>query len=271
MKTYAGIDLHSTNLFVTLLDETGKVVEEKRLSNDADKLIHLLSPYRDTMETVAIESTYNWYWLADRLIEENYDVRLVNTTAVVQYNGLKHTNDKTDARWLGELSRLNLLPEGHIYPKEKRPVRELLRQRLGLVQQQTQYILKIQGLLVRYQNIKLSAEKIKQLDKKALSKLVPNQTLCYSIESLHQVLLSILKQVQHLELLLKDKLSTEQDYKNLLSVPGVGKILATTILLETGDIKRFRSSGSYVSYCRCVPSHCESNGKKKGENNRKKW
>ena len=155
MKTYAGIDLHSTNLFVTLLDETGNVVEAKRLTNDTDKLLSLLSPYRETMETVAIESTYNWYWLADRLIEENYDVRLVNTTAVVQYNGLKHTNDKTDARWLGELSRLKLLPEGHIYPKEKRPVRELLRQRLGLVQQQTQQILKIQGLFVRYQNIKL--------------------------------------------------------------------------------------------------------------------
>jgi transposase len=55
----------------------------------------------------------------------------------------------------------------------------------------------------------------------------------------------------------------------LKSVPGIGDVLATVILLETGNIDRFNDVGNYVSYCRCVGSNHISNGKKKGEGNTK--
>jgi transposase len=54
-----------------------------------------------------------------------------------------------------------------------------------------------------------------------------------------------------------------------MTIPGVGEILAMTILIETGEINRFNSAGNYCSYCRCVKSEKISNGKIKGNNNRK--
>ena len=57
-------------------------------------------------------------------------MHLANPSAIKQYEGLKHTDDKWDAFWLAHLKRLDILPEGYIYPKEERPVRDLLRRRL---------------------------------------------------------------------------------------------------------------------------------------------
>lgn len=55
----------------------------------------------------------------------------------------------------------------------------------------------------------------------------------------------------------------------LLTITGIERILATTIMLEVGDIRRFKNEGNYSSYCRCVKAQFTSNGKKKGNNNRK--
>ena len=62
-------------------------------------------------------------------MEADYRVHLANPAAIQQYNGLKYSDDHSDARWLGHLLRLGVLPEGHIYPKADRAVRDLLRKR----------------------------------------------------------------------------------------------------------------------------------------------
>lgn len=62
-------------------------------------------------------------------MEADYRVHLANPTAIQQYSGLKYTDDNSDARWLAHLLRLGVLPEGYIYPKEQRPLRDLLRKR----------------------------------------------------------------------------------------------------------------------------------------------
>jgi len=94
-----------------------------------------------------VESTYNWYWLVDGLMEQGYRVPLANTAAIQQYQGLKYTDDHSDARWLAHLLRLAVLPEGYIYPRAHRPVRDLLRKRSQLVRQRTTHLLSIQNLL----------------------------------------------------------------------------------------------------------------------------
>lgn len=124
---YCGIDLHSNNSMVVILDQADKAVYKKRLSNNIDLLRKELAPYKKALQGVAVESTYNWYWLVDGLQAEGYEVHLANTAANQPYTGLKYTNDKEDATWLAHLLRLNILKEGHIYAKEKRGVRELLR------------------------------------------------------------------------------------------------------------------------------------------------
>ena len=112
MKLYGGIDLHSNNHVLVLIDEQDKIVYQKRLPNALDSTLSVLKPYRKRIVSLAVESTYNWYWLVDGLIDAQYSVRLVNTLAVKQYDGLKHQNDHTDAFHLAHLMRLGILPTG---------------------------------------------------------------------------------------------------------------------------------------------------------------
>lgn len=137
MKLYCGIDLHSNNSLISVIDEHDGLVSEKRLSNDLDSIIHYLQPYQNELEGIVVESTYNWYWLVDGLMDKGYQLHLANTLAIQQYNGIKYTNDASDARFLAHLLRLAILPTGYIYPKNLRHTRDLLRRRLLLVQQRT--------------------------------------------------------------------------------------------------------------------------------------
>jgi len=114
MKLYAGCDLHSTNTYVVIIDELGKIIYEKRLINDLSLIIQVFQLYED-IDSIVVESTYNWYWLVDGLIDAGFKMKLADPNAIQQYNGIKRTDDKSDARWLAEL---NILNEGYIYPKE---------------------------------------------------------------------------------------------------------------------------------------------------------
>jgi len=126
-----------THSVVVILDEADKVIYQKKLNNDLFSILQQLSVYKNEITAIAIESTFNWYWLVDGLMDAGYTVKLVNTAAVQTYDGLKHTDDKDDARWLAHLLRLGILPTGYIYPKEERAVRDLLRKRSQLVRQST--------------------------------------------------------------------------------------------------------------------------------------
>ena len=96
MPLYCGIDLHSNNSVVSIIDETDRVIKEKRLDNDINTIDAFLQPCQNDIQGVVVESTYNWYWLVDGLIAVGYSLRLVNTVAVKSYSGLKHSNDKDD-------------------------------------------------------------------------------------------------------------------------------------------------------------------------------
>jgi transposase len=141
MKLYGGIDLHSNNNVMAIVDERDRVVYQKRLPNDLDTILKRLAPYQSELEGLVVESTYNWYWLVDGLMEAGFTVHLANPAAITQYEGIKYTDDDSDACLLAHLLRLGILPEGYIYPKEERPVRDLLRKRAQLVRQKVRQIL----------------------------------------------------------------------------------------------------------------------------------
>jgi transposase len=116
---------------------------QRRLSNDLSRILEELAPYRSAIVGLAVESTFNWYWLVDGLMEEGYRVHLANPAAMQQNTGLKYTDDDYDARWLAHMLRLGVLPEGYIYPKEERPVRDLLRKRAQMVRFRTANLLSV--------------------------------------------------------------------------------------------------------------------------------
>jgi len=269
MKLYGAIDLHSTNNVTVVIDEQDRVVYQKRLPNDLALILKELSVYRSELQGIVVESTYNWYWLVDGLMAESYKLHLANTAAIQQYEGLKYTDDHSDARWLAHLLRLEVLPQGYIYPKAERPVRDLLRKRSQLVRQRTTNLLSIQNLLTRNTGSSLSANRVKGLDVQQVDELLPNGDLALAVKANLSVMSSADEQVQLLEQTVTQRVKLRAQFSFLKTVPGIGEILALTIMLETGDIRRFFSVGNFASYCRCVGSQKISNGKKKGQGNTK--
>src|SRR5258706_1915567 len=269
MKLYGGIDLHSNNSVLVLIDEEDRVIYEKRVRNDLALILHELTPYRKKLTGLVVESTYNWYWLVDGLREAGFGVHLANTAAIKQYEGLKHTDDRHDARWLAHLLRLNILPEGYIYPREARAVRDLLRRRHRLVQQRVSNLLSIQNQFARLGMNGFSAERLKRLHDDELDGLIADGNVRSALAANLALVRCLNLQIERLEREVLGQVKLAAQYEPLLSVTGIGKILALTIMPETGEIGRFAKVGRFASYARCVNAQRFSNEKKKGFNNAK--
>jgi len=269
MKLYAAIDLHSSNSVIVVLDAADRIVFHKRCPNDLKMILRELMVFKAELVGIAVESTYNWYWLVDGLMEEGYHVHLVNTSAVKIYEGMKYSDDKDDARWLAHLLRLGILPEGYIYPKEERAVRDLLRKRSQLVRQRTAHILSIENLVSRNTGQLISSQAIKKMAVEEIDKIIPSPDRALAVKSNFLVMRCLEEQIKRLEKAVKDRVRPKKEFVFLKSVDGIGDALAMTILLETGDVRRFPEVGNYASYCRCVESKRMSNEKKKGKGNRK--
>jgi transposase len=269
MKKFSGIDLHSNNSVVVISDDADRIVYQRRLPNDLGQILAALAPYREELAGVVVESTYNWYWLVDGLTAAGYAVHLANTTAIKKYEGLKYSGDTADAAYLAQLLRLGLLPEGYIYPREDRPIRDLSRKRMQLVRCRTAQILSIENILARQTGGRMSGNAIKRLSADEVDALGFTADVALALKANLAVSHSLQEQIAVLEKRLQERVSLRQEYGLLKSVPGIGQILATTIMLETGTVTRFAEVGNFSSYCRCVDSRRESNGKKKGEGNTK--
>ena len=84
MKTYAGIDLHSSNSYIGIIDGCDKRLFGKRLPNEADVVLKALESFKNDLQGIVVESTYNWYWLVDALQDNGYKVHLANPAAIKQ-------------------------------------------------------------------------------------------------------------------------------------------------------------------------------------------
>ncbi len=270
MKLYAAFDLHSSNSYVAVIDEGGKRILAKKLANDPDQILTALAPHRKRIAGIAVESTYNWYWLVDMLMAKGYEVHLANPAAIQKYKGLKHADDRHDANWLAEMLRLDILPEGYIYPKEDRSLRDLLRKRGHLVRLRTSLIISLQHIITRNCGIMVSVNDVKKLKEDRISPLLDdNEDILMAGSVSKDTIDYMTRQIRSIERTIEGKIELTSPYKQLMSIPGVGKILALTIMLETGPISRFQKVGNYVSYCRKVSSTWTSNGKAKGKGNEK--
>ena len=269
MKLYCGIDLHSNNAYVVIIDQADRVVWKGRLPNDLALILEVLAGYREQLIGVVVESTFNWYWLVDGLMEAGYTVHLAHPNAMQQYRGLKFSNDRTDARWLAHVLRLGVLPKGHIYPREERGLRDLLRKRGRLVQQRTANLLSLQGIVHRNTGVRRSGRALRSTDPAELCGALGDANIVLAAQVTRRVIDCLAGEVQQLEREILRQIQPDPLFGLLKSLPGVGDILAPTIRLETGPIDRFASAGRYVSYCRAVGSRHLSNDKSKGQGNTK--
>jgi transposase len=270
MELYSAIDLHSNNSHVGIMDGQQNRVFYRKLPNDKRVIENAFAPYREHIKGIVIEATLNWYWLADHLMEKGYPVHLANPCGVQKYSGLKHSDDKHDAFWLAQMLALKILPEGYIYPKEERPLRDLLRKRSHLVRIRTSLILSLQNIVMRNYAVKLSSKDLKKLTEDPAAELLKDQEeLALAGKASKETIDFLTRQIQRIEKAVQNKLVLKESFSKLLTLPGVGVILAVTILLETGPIQRFKDVGHYASYCRKVSSRWTSNEKTKGKGNTK--
>jgi transposase len=269
MDHYVGIDLHSTNNYIAIIDHDNKRVFKKKTKNDLRLVVEILKPYQESITGIVVESTYNWYWLADGLIEEGYTLHLANPSAIRQYEGLKHSDDVTDAFHLANLLRLGILKTGYIYPKEERPVRDLLRKRLQLVRQRTLQIQSFQNLVSRNLGKRMNGNAVKKLSEDDVAHLFQDKYLVVAGTTSIATIVFLSDRIRELETIINKAAKLKEEYRLLMTVPGIQKILALTIMYETGPIERFEKVGNYASYCRCVGSKRFSNEKVKGKGNRR--
>jgi transposase len=268
-KLIAGMDLHSNNVVIGLMDMDGKRVAHQKVECRLSEVVKFLAPYKKRLEQVAVESTYNWYWLVDGLQALRYPVVLANPAGMEQYSGIKHADDTNDAFFLAELLRLKILPTGYIYDPHLRPVRDLLRRRMTLVHQRTALMLSFKSLYTRTTGQEMTLSRLKELEIKQAQDLYdhPANQLIAGMQIKH--IEQLTESIEKVEKAVLDCARELPLYTKLTTLPGVGKILGMTITMEVGDIKRFAEPGHFASYCRTVEAKRTSNSKKKGENNSK--
>lgn len=268
-KLIAGIDLHGNNLVIGVINQDGKRIVHRTMECDLKQVTQFLQPFKPQIQSMAVESTFNWYWLVDGLRAQDYPIDLANPARIEQYSGIKHADDKHDAFHLAELQRLKILPKAHIYDAELRPVRDLLRRRTNLVHQRTALFLSFKSLYARTTGQPMPLAQLKAMEPKEGKELYqhPANQLIAQVQLEHIQALD--RSISRIE---KAVLGCARDiplYQKLLSLPGVGKILGMTITMEVGEIARFKTDGDFASYCRAVDAQRLSNTKQKGANNQK--
>jgi len=219
MSLYCGIDLHSNNNMISVIDDNDRLISEKRLDNHLEKIHQHLMPYQDDISGIVVESTYNWYWLVDGLIDQGYPVHLANTLAIQQYNGIKYTNDATDARFLAHLLRLNILPTGYIYPKAQRHIRDVLRRRLLLVKQRTAQLLSLQSMIGRHTGQRLSAHQVKCLTNDALAAYFTDTAALFSARHALELQQQLNRQIEEIESFVLSTCQKSDHYTRITSTP----------------------------------------------------
>jgi len=264
---YGGLDLHGDNVLISLLDETRRIVFERRFPNNLATILESLEPYRKRIRALAVESTFNWYWLVDGLQAARYPAKLANPARMQENIGLKHANDKTDARFIARQLVNGILPEGYIYPEETRGVRDMLRRRTRLVHARTGELISVSSLIARHTGQEVSCKDLELAELKEILAGQPHALIMGEANFRHIEFLD--KEIAFLEEAVMKELPDRKDYLRLMTAPGIGPVLARAILLETGPIERFKDAGNYASYCRTVKAEHTSNDKKKGACNSK--
>jgi len=267
-RFYVGIDLHSRSMRVCLIDEAGTRVCERTFPCELMILLEFLRPYGADL-VIAVESTHNWYWLVDGLMAAGYDVRLAHSYGLSLITKAKVKTDRRDARRLARLLRLDELPEGYIYPKEKRPIRDLLRRRSSLIQFRSATLTGIRLHLKQYNQDRFTSDELKKIDPHFLDRQpLPDPVILACRFAIQRINL-ITDQAREMERLARRTARQEPEFGWLKTLPGVDTILGMTIYYEVGDIARFPSDRDFASYCRVVPPASISAGKASAGTGRK--
>jgi len=264
-RHWCGIDLHARTMYVCILDAEGQVLVHRNLRSSPEEFLALVEPYRDGL-VVAVECIFTWYWLADLCAREGIAFVLGHALFMKAIHGGKAKNDRIDALKIATLLRGGMLPQAYAYPAGMRATRDLLRRRLHLVRKRGQLLAHIQMTSHQYNLDPLGKRIAYPANRVGVAVHFPDPAVRKSIA----VDLALLERYDELltdlelDLVRRAKQHDPQAFQRLRSIPGVGKVLALTILYEIHDVRRFDRVQEFASYARLVRCAKESGGKKLG-------
>jgi transposase len=205
---------------------------------------------------VALEATANWYWIVDEIEQAGLVPRLVHPRKAKLMMGLINKTDKLDAHGLNRLQRNGTLSTVWIPPGPLRQLRELTRTRVVLVAQRTRWKNRLTATLAKY-GVPASQwsdpyGKSARTELDSRIERLPDQARWASQQMLAQ-LDGLSEQIRQFEQRLEELVEVTPQMQGLMTLPGVGVILAATIQLEIGDVGRFPSAEHLASYAGTTP------------------
>jgi transposase len=266
-RFYCGVDLHARTLALHVLDAQGETVLAKTIPANPKAFLQAVAPFREGL-AVACECMFAWYWLADLCLEEKIPFVLGHALYMKAIHGGKAKTDKIDAHKIAVLLRGGMLPQAYVYPKGMRETRDLLRRRTFLVRKRAEALVHLQNTNSQYNHPPLTKKLSYAANRAELD--LPARFADASVKKNVELDLALLdtydEHIREVELYLTRtaKVDDPQAFGRLLSVPGVGKVLALVLLYEVHDIRRFPEVGQFLSYARLVRCSHESAGKKQG-------
>jgi transposase len=268
---YCGVDLHARTLFVNVLDHTGQTRLEQELPASPAAFLEAVKPYREGL-VVGCECMFAWYWLADLCARESIPFVLGHALAMKAIHGGKAKNDRLDAQKIAGLLKGGFFPLAHVYPKDTRETRDLLRRRSFFVRQRAQLLAHIQNTNSQY-NLPPFPKKLTYKGNRSagIADRFEHPSTRLSITADLELIENYDVQIAALEshLVKSAKVDDPATFAFLRTVPGIGPILGLVMLYEVDTIRRFAAVGNFLSYARLVACTHESAGKVKGVGGRK--
>ena len=269
---YCGIDLHARNMYTCILDKEGKTVLHRNLPTNPDFFLRTIEPFRENL-VVAVECMFTWYWLADLCAREGIDFVLGHALYMKAIHGGKAKNDRIDALKIATLLRGGMLPQAYVYPPAMRSTRDLLRRRLKLVRQRGELLAHIQNT---HHQCNLPTPRVRlnyRANREGIADVFSDPSVFESVSTDLELAGHYDLLIKKLELFLtrKARVHDPDNFFRLRSIPGVGNILAMTILYEIHDIARFESVQNFASYARLVKCQKSSSGKKARNRRQQDW
>jgi len=262
---YCGVDLHAKTLHACVVDANGdKVLHKNFQCQEPNVFLDAIEPFRADL-VVGCESTFNWYWLADFIGEQRIPFILGHALYMKAIHGGKTKSDAIDSEKIARLIRGGNFPLAHSYPKEHRATRDLLRRRTFLVRRRAEALTHIQ--MVHHQHNLPKPTNIKyKANRNGVGDQLPSEHARLMVDVDFRLLEAYDTQISRLELELTKaaKITHPQIYYRLTTVPGIGPVLALTLMHEIESIKRFPGVGNFLSYCRLVKGSHTSAGKNYG-------
>jgi transposase len=263
MKYYIGCDAHKKYSVFAGISEAGEIIPAQRVDHDREKYSSFLKSLPPASK-IAVESVGNWYWLIEEIEKAGHIPALVNAGEAKLMMGNINKTDKLDARGLAVLSLNGTLPAVWIPPGKLRDQREMARMRIFLVHIRTGLKNRIHATFAKYaitfQEVSdLFGVRGRNLVEKRLVELPPETRHCMK-EQL-RLLDQLQKQITDVEKRIWQIVKITREMQLLMSLPGVGTILAILIALEIGDVARFGDGAHLASYCGAVPRVRSSGGK----------